>query len=365
ASLRETLDHAADRRHLSLMIDIRRPAIAFACTLIAPTAAMAQFERLEPRFDALIPRTAAIEVLADGIGWAEGPVWDASDGSLLLSDVVGNVIFRWKEGVGLTRFRERSGYTGTEPFTGREPGSNGLTFDDRGRLVMCQHGDRRVARLNEDGSITVLADRYEGRRFNSPNDLVYGPRGDLYFTDPPFGLPGTFNSPDRELDFTGVFRLAPDGAVSLLIRDLRGPNGIGMSPDGATLYVSSSERGRALWRAYPVRPDGSVGGGREFAEAVGGGPGGADGLKVDIDGNVFATGPGGVHVFAADGTRLGRILTGQPTANVAWGDDGSVLYITANHQLLRVRTTTRGAERPGPGQVKRTRSDSGRDDEVE
>jgi gluconolactonase len=312
------------------------------CVLPLPSVAHAQFERLDPRFDALIPRNAVLEELADGMEWSEGPAWDARDRSLLVSDVVRNVIFRWKDGVGLTRFLEPSGYTGTEPFTGREPGSNGLLFDREGRLLLCQHGDRRIARRNADGSFTVIADRYEGKRFNSPNDLVYGPNGDLYFTDPPYGLPGTFNSPARELDFTGVFRVSPDGKVSLVTSALRGANGLGFSPDGKTLYVTNADRGRALWMAYAVRADGSVGEGRQFAEAMGGGPGGADGLDIDAAGNVFATGPGGVHVFAPDGTRLGRILTGQPTGNVAWGDDGSVLYIASNHKLLRVRTTTRG-----------------------
>jgi gluconolactonase len=323
----------------------RRPvhcALAVACILVTPALAMAQIERLDPRFDTLIPRDAVIEELADGIEWAEGPVWNARDQSLLLSDVPRNVILRWKDGEGLTRFLERSGYTGTEPFTGREPGSNGLSFDRQGRLVLCQHGNRRMARRNEDGSITAIADRYEGKRFNSPNDLAWGPNGDLYFTDPPYGLPGTFDSPAREIGFNGVYRVAADGTVSLVTSELRAPNGIAFAPDGKTLYITNSERDRALWMAYPVRADGSIGEGRLFAEATGG-PGGPDGMKVDVHGNLFATGPGGVHVFAPDGTRLGRIVTNQPTGNVAWGSDGSVLYIAANHKLLRVRTTTRGA----------------------
>ena len=298
------------------------------CAAATPVAANAQFERLDPRFDALIPQSAVIEELADGIRWAEGPLWVTRDRSLLFSDVASNVILRWKEGETLTRFME-----GTS-------GGNGLAFDPSGRLVICQEIGRQVVRRNEDGSISVIADRYEGKRLNGPNDLVYGPGGNLYFTDPPFGLPGGANSPAKELEFNGVYRVTPEGKVSLVTSVLRSPNGIGFSPDGKTLYVTNMEQGRAVWMAFPVNADGSVGPARMFAEAVGRGD--ADGLKVDATGNVFATGPGGVHVFAPDGTRIGRILTGQPTANVAWGDDGSVLYITANRKLLRVRTTTRG-----------------------
>lgn len=315
-------------------------SLAGAGAASVPGALKAQFERLDPRFDALVPSDAVVEVLADGIEWAEGPVWDPNDEALLLSDVPRNIVFRWKEGEGLSEYLEPSGYTGEVPFTGREPGSNGLIFDGQGRLLLCQHGDRRVVRREADGSFTVIADRYEGKRFNSPNDLTFGPNGDLYFTDPPYGLPGTFESSEKELDFQGVYRVSADGTVSLVTAELSAPNGIGFSPDGSTLYIADSRD--ALWMAYPVLADGSIGEGRRFAEATGDDPGAPDGLEVDVNGNLFATGPGGVHVFAPDGTRLGRIVTGVPTGNVAWGDDGSVLYIAANDRLLRVRTTTRG-----------------------
>jgi gluconolactonase len=301
--------------------------IIAGCMATAPMAAQPRLERLDPRFDALIPQSAVIEELADGIEWAEGPLWNPSDKSLLLSDVAGRVILRWKEGEGLAPFLERSG------------GSNGLAFDAQGRLVMALELDRRVVRRNDDGSLAVVADRYDGKRLNSPNDLAYGPGGNLYFTDPSFGL--SANSPEKELPFSGVYRVTPDGTVSLVTSQLRSPNGLGFSPDGKTLYVTDQEPGRALWMAFPVNPDGSVGPARRFAEVVG--RGAPDGLEVDAAGNVFATGPGGVHVFAPDGTPLGRILTGETTANVAWGgEDGSVLFIAANHKLLRVRTMTRG-----------------------
>jgi gluconolactonase len=318
-------------------------AIGFTLAGAAPVEAQ-QFERHDPRFDALIPADAVLEELACCFQWSEGPVWDAANSAVLFSDVPDNVIYRWKEGEGLSRFMEQSGYTGEAPFTGREPGSNGLTFDRMGRLIMAQHGDRQVARLEPDGRVTVIATHYAGKRLNSPNDVVFGPSGDLYFTDPPYGLPGTFNSPEKH-DVHGVYRVSLDGTVTLLSDIFNTPNGIAFAPDGRTLYVANTNPG--YWMAFPVNEDGTVGEGRRFAEANQGGRGGPDGLKVDLQGNVFATGPGGVVVFAPDGTLLGRILTGAPTANLTWGeDDGSVLYITANDKLVRVRTTTRG---PIPG----------------
>ena len=241
-------------------------------------------------------------------------------------------------------FLKPSGYTGSEPFTGREPGSNGLTFDAKGSLVLCQHGDRRVARREGDHFVTV-ADRFDGKRFNSPNDLVYAKDGSLYFTDPPYGRPKTFDDPDREISWQGVYRVAPDGKVSVLVKDLKAPNGIGLSPDGKTLYVAQSDGEKPYVMAYPVQADGSVGAGRIFFDATPlkkDGPGGPDGLKVDKDGNVFATGPGGVLVLTPKGEHLGTIHTGVPTANCAFGGDGSTLYLTANDMLCRVKTTTKG-----------------------
>jgi len=311
----------------------------------APGSGVGRIERLDPRFDALVPPGAQLEKVADGMDWTEGPLWDATDGSLLFSDVPRNAVFRWKEGEGVTRVLNASGYTGAAPFVGREPGSNGLALDGEGRLVLCQHGDRRIARRERDGAFTVLADRYQGRRLNSPNDLVYRSAGDLYFTDPPFGLPGAFDDPAKEMPFQGVYRLSPKGALRAVVTELRAPNGIGFSPDEKTLYVSNAEHANPVWMAYPVRPDGTVGTGRIFADArawVSPQEGVPDGLEVDRAGNLFAAAPGGIHVFAPDGTRLGRIVTGVKTGNVAWGEDGSVLYVAANHWILRLRTRTRG-----------------------
>jgi gluconolactonase len=306
-----------------------------------------RIERLDPRFDALIPRGAALERVVDGQDWTEGPLWDAQGAALLFSDVPRNAIYRFREGAGVALFLERSGYTGNAPFSGREPGSNGLAFDAAGRLVLCQHGDRRIARLEPDGRLTTLAERYRGRRLNSPNDLVLRrSSGDLYFTDPPFGLPGSFDDPARELRFQGVYRLAADGELTLLTDELAAPNGIGFSPDERTLYVSNAQHANPVWVAYEVKPDGTLGAGRRFAEAhtfVAPGEGVPDGLEVDARGNVFAAGPGGVHVFAPDGTRLGRIETGVPTGNVSFGGpDGSTLYVATNHWITRIRTATRG-----------------------
>lgn len=306
--------------------------------------------RLDPRLDDLIPREATLEAVADGIEWAEGPLWDAQTDTLLFSDVPRNGIFRWKAHGGVALFLPDSGYTGEARFTGREPGSNGLAFDAEGRLVMCQHGNRRIARLEHDGTITVLADRFEGKRLNSPNDLVIRSNGDIYFTDPPFGLAKAFDDPLKELDFQGVFRLNTDGKLTAVVTDLDAPNGIGFSPDEKTLYVSNAFNERPVWMAYPVLDDGSLGPGRVFAEASGfvkKGEGVPDGLKIDRHGNVFAAGPGGIHIYAPDGTRLGRIETGVPTGNLAWGEEGSTLFIAANHRILRLETATAGVVRAG------------------
>ena len=298
-------------------------------------------ERLDPRFDELVPRDAVIQKLAGGFKWSEGPVWMPGGGYLLFSDIPNNSVMKWKEGEGVSLFLKPAGYTGQEP-RGGESGSNGLLLDNVGRLVLCQHGDRRVARLEKDKRLTTLADRYRGRRFNSPNDAVLKSNGDLYFTDPPYGLA---KGAVRELDFCGVYRLSTDAKLTLLTKKMTRPNGIAFSPDEKTLYVAQSDPKRAVWMAFDVKSDGTLGPGRVFYDATPfvGRPdlkGLPDGLKVDQAGNLFATGPGGVNVFAPDGTLLGRINTGQPTANCGFGEDGSVLYITANMYLCRIKTST-------------------------
>ena len=301
-------------------------------------------ESQDPRFDQLVPPTAKIEKLAEGFIWAEGPIWIREGGYLLFSDVPTNAVYKWKAHQGVTEFLKPSGYTGTIP-RGGEPGSNGLTVDSQGRLTLCEHGDRRVARLEKDGRKTTLADRYEGKRFNSPNDLVYKSNGDLYFTDPPYGLEGKEKDPKKELPFQGVYRLKPNGELTLLTGDLTFPNGLAFSPDEKTFYVAVSDPDKAVWMAYNVNPDGTLANGRVFFDATTlakSKKGLPDGMKVDRAGNLFATGPGGVLVFAPEGKLLGTINTGEPTANCNWGNDGSVLYITANHFLCRLQTKTKG-----------------------
>ena len=306
-----------------------------------------QIERLAPEFDQLIPPAATIDVLAGGFEWSEGPVWVPRKHSLLFSDIPRNQIVSWNAQAGIRVFMDPSGYTGKDKFGGTEPGTNGLTLDSHGRLVMCCHGDRSIRRLESDGSLTTLAARYDGKRFNSPNDLVYHSNGNLYFTDPPYGLPGGLEGPQAELDFCGVYCLSPDGKVTLLTKTMTRPNGIGLSPDEKTLYVAQSDPKQAIWRAFPLHEDGTLGAGRVFYDVtkwVSERPGLPDGLVVDRSGNLWATGPGGVLVFSPAGKLLGILHTGQATANCTFGEDGKSLFITADMYLCRVRTNTKGLE---------------------
>jgi gluconolactonase len=301
--------------------------------------------RLDPRLDKIIAPDAHMERLADGFEWSEGPVWSKSGKFLLFSDIPRNQIVKWQPAAGISVYLKRSGYTGSTPFTGPEPGTNGLAFDSKGRLVACCHGDRQVVRFEADGRRTVLAAKYDGRRLNSPNDLVFKSNGDLYFTDPPYGLPKQYDDPGRELDWCGVYRLTPAGTLKLLTKEMTRPNGIAFSPDEQTLYVAQSDPKAALWKAFPVKTDGTLGPSRLVADVtsqVASLPGLPDGMKVDQQGNVFATGPGGVYIFAPDGKQLGRLDTGERTANCGFGDDGQTLYITADMYLLRIRVLTKG-----------------------
>jgi gluconolactonase len=333
--------------------------LRLAAVLLAPVTAQAQLQprpthepvitSLDPRFDRLVPAGAKLEKLVDDHGWTEGPVWVRDGDYLLFSDVVKNRIYRWKEGEGESVVLDPSGYTGSAPFAGPEPGSNGLAIDPEGRLVFAQHGDRRISRREADGRIVPVVERYGGHRINSPNDLVFAANGDLYFTDPPFGLPKTFDDPGRELPFQGVYRLATNGTLTVLTRDLSAPNGIAFSPDGRTLYVSNADRKRLVWMAFPVKQDGTVGTGRVLFDgttAFANRRGTADGMKVDADGNIFGAGPGGVYVFSPTGEILGWFDFGGNVGNVAWGEDGRTLFIAANATVYRIRLATRGAGWP-------------------
>ncbi|GAB4491595.1 MAG: SMP-30/gluconolactonase/LRE family protein [Saprospiraceae bacterium] len=299
--------------------------------------------------DNILPKDAKIEVLAEGFDWTEGPVWIADGDFLLFTDIPPNRVMRWKEGEGVSLYLTPSGFTG-ETTKSKEPGANGLLLDAAGNLVLCQHGDRRVARMNAPISqpkaeFVTLADRWNGKRLNSPNDAVFDSKRNLYFTDPPYGLEKQADDPAKEIPFQGVYRRRPDGTVELLLDSLSRPNGIALSPDEKTLYVANSDPDKAIWMAYEVQADGTLKNGRLFydvtskvSEAL---PGLPDGLKVNKQGILFATGPGGVWIFSPDGALLGQILTGQATANCAFGNDGKALYLTADNYLMRVWLTTK------------------------
>jgi len=346
--------HCTPARRSSSLVFL--PLAAVALLAIVPAAVRAQatrnfpvigtIHRLDPKLDELIPKDTKIEVLSSRFEWAEGPVWDKASGALFFSDVIANQVMQWKEGEGVHVYLRPSGYTGPQrPRYSKEPGANGLMMDREGRLISCEHGDRRLSILTKGGGKRTLVDNYEGKRLNSPNDGCIKSNGDIYFTDPPYGLPQQ-EGPPRELDFCGVYRLASDGKLTLLTKDMTRPNGIAFSPDEKTLYVAQSDPKEAIWKAFPVLDDGTLGPGKVFFDvtpSAGKLPGLPDGMKADAKGNLFATGPGGCYVFSPDGKLLGRIETGEKTANCAWGNDGSVLYLCADMYICRVKTTTKGA----------------------
>lgn len=295
--------------------------------------------RLDEEINQLIAEDASIEILADGFNWAEGPVWVAELNSVLFTDVPENKLYRWEETKGLSVFLNPSGYTGYAP-NKKKSGGNGLILDGEGNLLIAQHGDRRIARVNaplkNPGSFETIVDRFEGKRFHSPNDLVLHSNGDLYFTDPPYGLNGD-DDPLRELKTNGVYRLDGDGKISLVYSQLNRPNGLAFSPDEKTLYVANSDAKRNLWMAFDV-VDGKLHNERVFFDATSMNLAGlADGMKVNSKGYVFATGPGGVLVFNSKGKHLGTILTEVRTANCAFNEDESVLYMTSDRYLTRIK----------------------------
>ena len=300
------------------------------------------FDRLTPAFDELVPLDATIEKLAGDFAFTEGPVWDRRNDRLLFSDLRSNAIHSWSETDGLETFLQPV-FEGDADHD--SVGSNGLTFDSQGRLLLMEHGNRVVSRLEANGARTILAHSHERNRLNSPNDSVWHSSGWLYFTDPPYGLAEQDEDPARELDFNGIFRLYPDtGEVQLLERSQTRPNGIAFSPDERTLYVANSDADNMVWYAYDVSEEGELSNQRIFFDVNDqDAPGAPDGMKLDADGNVFATGPGGVWVFDPGGNHLGTIRPPEVPANVGWGDDGSTLYITARTGLYRVSLSTTGS----------------------
>lgn len=298
-------------------------------------------EVLDEAVKGLIDPQATLTELGSGYAWSEGPVWVEEHGFLLFSDIPNNVIHKWIPGEGVSVYLKPAGYTGEES-RGGELGSNGLYISNSGDLLLAQHGDRRIARLNaplDDPApeFTTIADRYNGKRLNSPNDLVQHSNGDIYFTDPPYGLEEQVDDPNKELDFQGVYRVTPEGEVILLTAELSRPNGIELSPDERTLYVANSSGENPVWMVYDITEEGNLANGRVFYDAsefVGVDPGSQDGMDVDAEGNIYATGPGGIWIFSPDGTLLGKIKTNKPTANCTIGQGGKTLFITADDQLL-------------------------------
>jgi len=292
--------------------------------------------RLDPALDALVPKDAKIEKLAGGFQFTEGPLW-RPQGALWFSDVVGNVVRQWTPDGKVVEILNPGGYDGHSLPAGGFNGPNGMTAGKDGAVELCQHGNRRIVTIAKDRTVSVLVDKFQGKKFNSPNDLVYKSDGSLYFTDPPYGLPKQDDDPAKELKFNGVFRLA-SGKLSVVIRDLTRPNGIAFSPDEKTLYIANSDEKKKIWMAYDVQADGTVKNGRVFfdvtAEKEDGLP---DGMKLDEKGNVYAAGPAGIWVFSPDGKHLGTIKPGETPANCNWGDDGKTLYITARTGLYRIK----------------------------
>lgn len=310
-------------------------------SLVEPLATIGSIDRFDSRLDAIVPPEATIEILAEGHEWTEGPVWVPQLQVVLYSDIPNNAIYSWSERAGASMWLRPSGLSGTEE-RGGETGSNGLVLDPDGHLVMAQHGDRRIARLVGDlnapePNFETIAGNYEGRRFNSPNDVAIRSNGDVYFTDPPYGLEQGMDDPAKEIPFQGVYRRDVDGNVTLLVDNLSRPNGIIFSSDESTLFVANSGQDQPVIMAYPLLEDGGIGEGTVFYESWG------DGMAVDQEGNVYVAGPNdGVLILSPEGEPLGSISTRQRTSNVTFGEDGSTLFITADMYLLRIRLTAKG-----------------------
>ncbi len=307
------------------------------------TSASNIFEAFDDRFYKLVDTTQSFETLGQGYGWSEGPTWDSQRQALYFTDVPGNIAYKWQAGAGVTEFLNPSGAQGLTGF--REVGANGLLYNRFGKLLICNHGKRAVQIMDIDTKTrTTLVSNFEGQALNSPNDLIESANGDIYFTDPPYGLEGLNGSPLKELPHNGVYKLAKSGQVSLISDALTFPNGIALSPDEKTLYVAQSDpKAMHIYRCNLTQKNAPLELWIDLAPyADNTNPGLPDGMAVDIDGHIFATGPGGIFVISAQGVVLGRIKTGKASANCTFGEDGHSLFITNHDRLRKLRVTTRG-----------------------
>ena len=308
---------------------------------LTPLEVNVEVIRLDPAIDEIVPPNPKVFKLAEGFKFTEGPIWIRDGSYLLFSDPNSNIIYKYRDDE-LTVFRTPSGYSGADIAEYGQPGSNGLTLDKNGRLTINEHGNHRVSRLEKDGSLTVLADNFEGKRLNSPNDLVYRSDGTLFFTDPPFGLPKFYDDPRKELAYSGVFCVYK-GKLKLISTDLKGPNGIAFSPDEKYLYVSNWDPEKKIIMRYEVAKDGALSNGIVFFDMTSAkGEDALDGLKVDQRGNIYSSGPGGLWIISPEGKHLGTIIPPRHPHNFAWGDDGKTLYMTARSGLYRIRLNIPG-----------------------
>ena len=323
--------------------------VACAAAPAAPSKIEAgRIDRWDPAMDAIVPKDWKIEKLAEGFGWAEGPIWVKSGGYLLFTDVPGNRMWKWSEKGGLEKYLEPSGAASPDPAIWREAGANGLAILDANTILLADTGNRSIQKLDlRTKQKTPVATAYDGKKFSSPNDVARMQNGVLFFTDPPYGFKKFDDAPEKEAAFNGVYSQAPDGKVSVVEKELHRPNGVALSPDQRTLYVTQSEPTKAIIMAYTLAPDGSVVSKKLFHDLTDlvskDAPGLPDGLTVAADGTIFTSGPGGVVVLSKEGKRLGRIGDGKATANCKFGDDGRTLYLTSHDMLARIRLNVKGA----------------------
>jgi gluconolactonase len=308
----------------------------------------ATIDRWDPAMDAIVPKDWKVEKLAEGFGWAEGPIWVKSGGYLLFTDVPGNKMWKWSEKGGLEKFLDPSGAADADMSVWREVGANGLAILDRNSILLADTGSRGIQKLNlRTKKKTPVVMTFEGRKFASPNDVARMKSGVLFFTDPPYGYQKFDEAPEIEISFNGVYRMGKDGKVTVIEKELYRPNGVAFSPDERTLYVTQSEPTKAIVMAYSLDRNGNVTGKKLFQDLTdlmsADAPGLPDGLTVATDGTIFMGGPGGVLVLSKDGKRLGRIRDGKPTANCKFGDDGRTLYMTSQNMLARIRLNITGA----------------------